>query len=54
MEIRRILRDAKGVADWLPDSNDLNLVNSLQSMPHQLFNFIAWIVGFSDEPELQH
>ena len=54
MEIRRILRDAKGVADWPPDSSDLNLVNSLQSIPHQLFNFIAWIVGFSDEPELQH
>ena len=54
MEIRRILRDAKGEADWPPDSSDLNLVNSLQSIPHQLFNFIAWIVGFSDEPELQH
>jgi hypothetical protein len=23
-------------------------------VPHQLFNFITWMVGFSDEPELQH
>ena len=36
MEIRRILRDAKGEADWPPDSSDLNLVNSLQSIPHQI------------------
>ena len=54
MEVRGILRDAKGVADWSPNATDLCLVNALQSIPHQLFNFIAWIVGFSDEPELQH
>ena len=41
MEIKRILGDAKGVADWPPDSSDLNRVNSLQSIPDQLFNFIA-------------
>ena len=54
MERREIFRDTKGIADWPPDSHDLNLVNALQSVLHQLFNFIVWVVGFSDEPELQH
>ena len=53
MEIREIVRDAKGVEGWPPDASDLTLTNALQSIPHQLFNFISWIVGFSDEPELQ-
>ena len=54
MKMRGILRDTKGVGDWPPDASDLSLVNALQSIPHQLFNFIAWIVGFSDEPDLKH
>ena len=53
MEMRGIFRNTKGIADWPPDSHDLNLVNALQSVLHQLFNLIAWVVGFSDEPELQ-
>lgn len=53
MEMRGIVRDAKGVEGWPPDASDLTLGNALQSIPHQLFNFISWIVGFSDEPELQ-
>jgi hypothetical protein len=39
---------------WPPDATDLSLANALQSIPHQLFNFIAWMVGFSDEPALLH
>lgn len=54
MEVRRTLRDAKGVTDWPAYGSDLNLANAIQSVPQQLFNFISWIVGFSDEPELQH
>lgn len=54
MEMKEELRDAKSVADWAPDTSDLSFTNALQSIRHKLFNFSAWIVGFSVEPELQY
>ena len=54
MEMKEELRDTKGVADWPSDASNLNFANALQSIPRKLFNFIAWIVGASVEPELQY
>ena len=44
MEMKEELRDAKGTADCPPDTGDLSFANAVQSIPHKLFNFIAWIV----------
>ena len=44
MEMREIVRDAKGVEGWPPDASNLTLSNALQSIPYQLFNFMdCWI-----------
>ena len=50
MEIRNLLKESKGVVDWPPDSNDLTVDNAKQAIPTKLFNFVAWAVGYSDEP----
>ena len=51
MEIRKLLRESKGIdADWPPDSHDLTLQFATKSIPVKLYNFLAWAVGFSDEP----
>ena len=33
-----------------PDSHDLSMEEAIRSIPSRLFNFIAWILGFSVEP----
>eukprot|EP00112_Aurelia_sp_Birch-Aquarium-sp1_P021991 Seg6054.2 transcript_id=Seg6054.2/GoldUCD/mRNA.D3Y31 product="hypothetical protein" protein_id=Seg6054.2/GoldUCD/D3Y31 len=46
----------KGAADlntpWPPTSVDLTEQNAFRMIPVHLFNFISWILGFSDEPDL--
>ena len=52
MEIRRMTRESKGVDGWPPDSNDLTIDLATESIPIKLFNFVAWAVGYSDEPSV--
>ncbi len=46
----------KGVADlntpWPPTSVDLTEQSAFRMVPVPLFNFMSWILGFSDEPDL--
>ena len=52
MEIRKMLKESKGVDGWPPDSSDLTLELAVESIPIKLFNFIAWTLGYSNEPVL--
>ena len=38
---------------WPPTSVDLTDETALKLIPVKLFNFISWIIGFSDVPEMQ-
>ena len=50
MEIRKMLKESKGADGWPPDSNDLTLERATESIPTKLFNFVAWTLGYSNEP----
>ena len=51
MSLKNLLYNNKGInVVWPPDSHDLPIVEATKSIPSRLFNFIAWIVGFSVEP----
>ena len=51
MEIKKLLQESKGIdADWPPDSHDLTLQFARKSIPVKLYNFLAWTMGFSDQP----
>ena len=51
LEMRNELRECKGIGShWPPDSNDLNMEAAMKSIPVKLFNFISWLVGYSEEP----
>ena len=53
LEVRKLLGDCKGVGSaWPPDSHDLTLSSALDSIPIVLYNFLAWAVGYSQEPSL--
>jgi hypothetical protein len=50
MEIRKMLKESKGADGWPPDSSDLTLECATESIPTKLCNFIAWTLGYSNEP----
>ena len=51
MEIKKLLQESEGTdADWPPDSHDLTLQFARESIPVKLYDFLAWAMGFSDEP----
>ena len=50
MEVRKMLKESKGVDGWPPDSSDLTLERATESIPVVLFNFIAWTLAYSNEP----
>jgi hypothetical protein len=51
VEIKKLLQESKGIdADWPPDSHDLTLQFARKSIPVKLYNFLAWTMGFSDQP----
>ena len=53
LEVRKLLGDWNGVGStWPPDSHDLTLSCALDSIPTMLYNFLAWAVGYSQEPSL--
>ena len=51
LEVKKLLTECKGVSsEWPPDSQDLTLSLTRQSIPVKLYNFLAWCVGFSSDP----
>ena len=50
LETKEILKHSGGLDGWPSDSSDLTLENAIDSVPVRLFNFIAWSVGFSEDP----
>ena len=51
LEMRNELIECKEIGShWPPDSNDLSMEAALKSIPVKLFNFISWLVGYSEEP----
>ena len=44
------MKRSGGVDSWPPDASDLTLENAIDSVPVRLFNFIAWSVGYSQDP----
>ena len=48
--MKQLLEEGKSVECWPPDSNDLTADNAKEAVPTKLFNFVAWAVGFSEEP----
>jgi hypothetical protein len=53
MEIRKLLNESKGIdSGWPPDSHDLTMELATASIPPKLFNFVALILGYSNEPDM--
>ena len=53
MTLQNFVKDAPPFAPkWPPDASDITLENSLENVPIALFNSMAWILGFSEEPRL--
>lgn len=53
MEIRKLLNESKGIdSGWPPDSHDLTIELATASIPPKLFNFVALILGYSNEPAM--
>lgn len=51
MNLKNLLNNNKGISVvWPPDSHDLSMEEATKSIPSRLFNFIAWMLGFSVEP----
>ena len=51
MSFKNLLYNNKGInVVRPPDSHDLSMEEAIRSIPSRLFNFIAWILGFSVEP----
>ena len=52
MELRKAIREApkRFCSNWLPTASDITSDNVSKIVPSLLYNFIAWTVGFSDEP----
>lgn len=49
---QRDVKKSPGVDGWPPDSSDLTFDHAIESIPVKLFNFIAWTLGYSNEPVL--
>lgn len=53
MALQNAIREAQAMdSSWPPLSVDLSTTQVLKMVPIVLFNFIAWILGFSDCPEM--
>ncbi len=53
MALHNAIKGAQAMdSSWPPSSVDLSTNQVLKMVPIVLFNFIAWILGFSDYPEL--
>ncbi|XP_038062969.1 uncharacterized protein LOC119733637 [Patiria miniata] len=51
-ELHKIIKEPPSVElPWPPTADDLTLRHCEQLVPHQLYNAMAWMTGFSDEPE---
>lgn len=53
MALQNAIKGARAMdSSWPPSSVDLSTTQVLKMVPIVLFNFIAWILGFSDYPEM--
>ncbi|PIK38209.1 hypothetical protein BSL78_24948 [Apostichopus japonicus] len=50
LAIRKAIQEVKTDIPWPPTKDDLKLENAEALVPHQLYNFLAWTVSASDEP----
>ena len=48
--LRQAIKESEGVEGWPPDSHDLTFDQAIKSVPTILINFVAWTVGFSEDP----
>ena len=53
LKSRNNLRDhsSSWYENWPPFASDINVDNVKKLVPPLLFNFMAWLLGFSDDPE---
>ena len=52
-ELRNIINDVKPTMPWPPTSEHLNKKTAETLVPCSLYNFIAWTVGASEEPDFE-
>ena len=53
MALQNTIKGAQAMdTSWPPSSVNLSTTQVLKMVPIMLFNFIAWILGFSDYPEM--
>ncbi|XP_061913285.1 uncharacterized protein LOC133656293 isoform X2 [Entelurus aequoreus] len=51
--LKRLLSDSPGMkCPWPPTAEDLNVSEAKSVVPVELYNFIAWIIGATEEPTL--
>ena len=51
MTLRNLVQDVPPFSSkWPPDVSEITIGNALEIVPVELFNFMAWILGFSEEP----
>ena len=54
MIIGNIIKECQKLdVPWPPLSADLCVQNIKDMVPTELFNFVAWILGFSKEPQIE-
>ena len=54
LSLREIFRDCtakRWYTTWPPVAADINVANVKKLIPPVIFNFFAWVLGFSDDPE---
>ena len=51
MTLQNLVQDVPPFSSkWPPDVSEITIENALEIVPVELFNFMAWILGFSEEP----
>ncbi|KAJ8049553.1 hypothetical protein HOLleu_02339 [Holothuria leucospilota] len=54
LELRKTIQDVKPSMPWPPTARCLNLQTAETVVPDSLYNFLAWTVGASDEPDYEN
>ena len=54
LESRNIINEVKPTMPWPPTSEYLNKKTAETLVPCSLYNFIAWTVGASEEPDVEN
>uniref|UniRef100_UPI00358E324A uncharacterized protein n=1 Tax=Myxine glutinosa TaxID=7769 RepID=UPI00358E324A len=53
LDLRQTIREVKPTMPWPPTAEHLNLKEAEAIVPCSLYNFLAWAVGASDEPDTE-